>query len=95
MEGLSHILKLQGIPSLQENLQELILSIRHIWMRPEVRVAVGSLAVEPGIQGRLRILLCTDQAQDVALILPPKAVATLESKLAEAREHQAKASGIQ
>ncbi len=55
---------------------------------------VVSLAVEPGIQGGLRILLCTDRAQDVALILPPKAVATLESMLAAAREHQAKSSGI-
>ncbi len=57
--------------------------------------AVDSLAVQPGIQGGLRILLCTDRAQDVALIMPLKAVATLESMLAAAREHQAKSSGIQ
>ncbi len=57
--------------------------------------AVDSLAVEPGVQGGFRILLRTDHAQDVALILPPKAVATLESMLAAAREHQAKSSGIQ
>ncbi len=56
---------------------------------------VVSLAVEPGIQGGLRILLCTNHAKDVALTLPPKAVATLESMLAAAREHQAKSSGIQ
>jgi len=56
---------------------------------------VDALAVQPGIQGGLRILLCTDHAQDVALILQPKAVATLESMLAAAREHQAKSSGIQ
>ncbi len=57
--------------------------------------AVDSLAVQPGIQGGLRILLLTDHAQDVALILPPKAVVMLESLLAAAREHQAKSSGIQ
>ncbi len=56
---------------------------------------VVSLTVQPGIQGGLRILLCADHAQDVALILPPKAVATLESMLAAVREHQAKSSGIQ
>ncbi len=57
--------------------------------------AVDSLAVEPGVQGDLRILLRTDHAQDVALKLPPKAVATLESMLAAVREHQAESSGIQ
>ena len=56
---------------------------------------VVSLAVQPGIQGGLRILLRTDHAQDVALKLPPKAVATLESMLAAVREHQAESSGIQ
>ena len=56
---------------------------------------VDSVWVEPGIQGGLRILLGTDHAQDVALTLPPKVVAMLESKLAEAREHQARLSGIQ
>ncbi len=56
--------------------------------------AVDSLAVEQGAQGGLRILLCTDHAQDVALILSPKAVATLEAMLAAARELQAKSSGI-
>ena len=55
---------------------------------------VDLVAVQPGIQGGLRVLLCTDHAQDVALILPPKVVAILESKLAAAREHQAKSGGI-
>ena len=56
MEGLSHILKLQGIPSLQENLQELILSIRHIWMRPEVRVPWrNNLQRSPKTEGMVSI----------------------------------------
>ena len=56
---------------------------------------VDSLWAEPGIQGGLRILLSTDHVQDVTLILPPKVVARLESKPADAREHQATLSGIQ
>ena len=55
---------------------------------------VDLVAIQPGIQGGLRVLLCTDHAQDVALILPPKVLAILESKLEAAREHQAKSGGI-
>lgn len=50
---------------------------------------VDMVAVEPGAQGSVRVLLCTDHAQDVALILPPKALATLETKLEAVRERQA------
>ncbi len=56
---------------------------------------VVSHDVQPGIQGGLLILLRTDHDQNVALKLPPKAVATLESMLAAVREHQAESSGIQ
>ena len=66
--------------------------------KPVVEVSVTDVdfvAVEPGLQGGLRILLLTNHAQHLALILPPRVLATLESKLAEARELQAKSSGIQ
>ncbi len=56
---------------------------------------VDSVWIEPGIQGALRVLLCTDHAQDVALRLPLRVLAILESKFEEVRASQQKSSSIQ
>ena len=54
---------------------------------------VDSAFIEPGVQGGLRLLLCTNVAHDLALKIPAKVLAKLETKLAEAREVQAQMGG--
>lgn len=66
--------------------------------KPVVEVGITDIDgvfVEPTIQGGIRILMSTNQAEELAIILPPAVLAKLEAKLEAAREHQAKASGRQ
>ena len=50
---------------------------------------IDGVFLEPGPQGGVRILLCTNRAQELALRLPPEVLAKLEARLAEARDIQA------
>jgi len=56
---------------------------------------VDSVWLEPGIQAGVRILFCTDGEMELAVRVPPEALAKLESKLAAVRSAQAERTGIQ
>lgn len=52
----------------------------------ELRITgVDFVGYEPGDQGEVRIILDTEEAQDVALRLPQAVLASLEAKLAMLR----------
>jgi hypothetical protein len=63
--------------------------------KPVIEVGITDIDgvfLEPGPQGGLRLLLCTERAEELALRLPAEVLAKLETRLAQAREMQAGAT---